>query len=376
MRILFTKQQPLTAPGGETSHLFALAPILQAKGHEIYLMPVTDTPTPVGIWPREFVRDIRPFGLHPLFDSFAISQAVAAFVKEIQIDAVLSCQYETAYLSTFTGAKNFISGVVADAPFGLLKQKAKSSPLRALAYHNFHFRQLRQADVIFCGSHFAKSELVGSIGISPEKIFVTHLSTDDVFQPPVYPRTGPLRNFIFFGSLEPIKGIFDAIAALGLVAQRGNTDWVFKIAGWGDTDAIMAAARAVEIEQYIQFLGRIERAELVSELAKADLAILPSHTDTFGLSIAEAQACGLPVISYRTGGIPEVVAHGESGILVDIFDKSALAEAIINLVNNPDTARRMGKRGSQLMREKFSWQATTERMLAIISEAKSLKGIE
>ena len=363
MRILFTKQQPLTAPGGETSHLFALAHNMRALGHDVFLMPVTDTPTPAEIWPREFVRDIPPFGMYHLFDSFSLSRAVATFAKEIPVDVVLSWQYETAYLSMFTNSRNFIHGVVAAAPFGLLKRMAKSNPARALAYHFFHFRQLRQANVIYCASHFAKSELVKDIGISSEKIVVTRLSVDDVFRPAPVPKTGPLRNFILSGSLEPIKGIFDAIAALELVSQRGYTDWTLKIAGWGDVDAIRAAAHASGIENHLQFLGRLERPTLADELVRADLAILPSHTETFGLSIAEAQACGLPVISYRVGGIPEIVLEGDSAILVDLFNHAGLAEAVIQLIESPESARRMGQRGAQFMRDNFSWRKTAELMM-------------
>jgi glycosyltransferase involved in cell wall biosynthesis len=373
MRILFTRQQSLEAPGGETSHLFAVAHEMQKMGLEVYLMPVTDSPSPAGLWPSDFVHDVSPFGLHHLFDSFSVSHAVAAFIKETPVDAVLSWQYETAYLSTFTQSRNFIHGVVAAAPFGLLKRNAEADLQRRIAYHFFHFRQLHQAQIIYCPSHFAKNELVQYIGIDPQKIVVTHLSADAVFQSTAEPKTGPLRNFIFSGSLEPIKGIFDALTALGLLSQLGHTDWVFKIAGWGDRATVIEAARQLGIATRLQFLGKLDRPALAAELARADLAILPSHTDNFGLSIAEAQACGLPVVSYRVGGIPEEVIAGETASLVDLFDTAALAEAILALIQNPETARRMGQRAAQFMHENFSWKNTTKLMVDSLYNLKLQK---
>ncbi len=373
MHILFTKQLPLDAPGGEASHLFALAHRMRAMGVEVFIMPVTDHPTPAGIWPSEYIREVKPFGFHHLFDSFSLSKAVADFVKEMPVDAVLSWQYETAYLSTFSHSHSFVHGVVAAAPFGLLKQMAISNPLRAVAYHFFQFRMLRAADVIFCPANFSKNELVKFIGIDPQKIVATHLGADEIFQPLAESKTGPIRNFIFAGSLEPIKGIFDAIEALAIVQQRGYNDWTLKIAGWGDINEVYKLAHQRGIDGHLRFMGKLDRATLATELANSDLAILPSHIENFGLSIAEAQACGLPVISYRVGGIPEEVDEGRTAILVDLYNYSKLADAIIEMINHPAATRTMGKKGQQFIREHFSWQNAANEMLATISEIKSNK---
>ena len=365
MRILFTRQQPLTAPGGETSHLFAIAREMQKMGNEVIMMPVTGSPTPASLWPPAFTCDISPFGLHHLFDSFSFARVIPTFAEKYSIDVVIGWQYETAWLPHLP---DVIHAVVAAAPFGLLKRNSRKNPARALAYHFFHFRQLRRADVIYCPSYFAKNELVQYIGIDPQRIIVTHLSADPIFQPAAIPNTGPLRKFIFSGSLEPIKGIFDAIAALGIVYRNGYTDWTLDIAGWGDEPAVFAAARDRGIAANIRFLGRLDRADLSKALSSADLAILPSHTDNFGLSIAEAESSGLPVVSYRVGGIPEEVIEGETAILVTPFDHAALSDAIITLIQNPQLARDMGLRGARHIREMFSWQKTAQKMLDDLSQ--------
>jgi glycosyltransferase involved in cell wall biosynthesis len=373
LRILFTKQFPLDAPGGETSHLFALAHQLRAMGVEVYMMPVTNHPTPPGIWPVEFIREVRPFGIHRFFDSIPISKAAANFVKETPVDAVLSWQYETAFLPNFSNSHEYIHGVVAAAPFGLLKRKTLSNPLRALIFNFFHFRMLRAAELIFCPSNFSKEELVEFIGIDPSRIVVTHLGADDVFQPLRTPKSGPIINFIFAGSFKPIKGIFDAIEALAIVHQRGYNDWSLKIAGWGDYEAILEIARKRGIDNHLLYLGSLDPPTLAVELANSDLAILPSHIENFGLSIAEAHACGLPVVSYKVGSIPEIVEDGQTAILVDLSAYAKLADAIIFMIDHPAAAREMGKKGQQFIREHFSWQKAASEMLSTISAIKTEK---
>jgi glycosyltransferase involved in cell wall biosynthesis len=373
MRILFTKQQSLESSGGESILLFALAHTMREMGHEIYLMPVTERSTPPDLYPLEFVRDVPRFGLHHTFDSFSLSRAVADFVKQKPVDAVLSWQYETAYLQEFAPRRNFIHGMVAVAPFGLLKHKAQASFSRRIAYRFFHFRLLHKADVIFCPSQFAKDDLVKYIGIDSKKIMVAHLAADEIFQPSIEPRMGPLRTFIFTGSLEPLKGVFDVIEALAIIHQRGYRDWTLKISGWGDVSAVRQLAIQRGIASQIEFVGVLDRPVLSVELARADLAILPSHTETFGLSIAEAQACGLPVVSYRTGGISEVVQEGVTALLADLFNYTQLADAIIRLVNDPESARAMGGRGAHFIRENFSWKKTAVIILNNLEQIKKAK---
>ncbi len=364
MKILITKQRPLSFPSGETTHLFGIAREMRKLGAEIFMMPVSKEPTSPALWPSEYVHDVRPFGLHRLFDGFPLSRAAANFIGMTPVDVVLSWEYETAYLRAFSRARNYILGVIAGAPFGLLKRKTQKDPVRALAYHLFQFRQLRQADVIFAPSHDAQNELAQAFGISLQKIVVTPLSADSVFKPAAAPKTGPVRAIIFSGFLEPIKGIFDAIDALGQVARQGAGDWTLEIAGWGDIEAVRAAARTAGIENRVQFLGKLDRPALAEALSNADLALLPSHIETFGLSIVEAQACGLPVVSYATASIPEVVVANETALLVPPFDRSALAAAVLQLLKDPERARNMGQRAAEHVRLKFSWERTAQLMLS------------
>ena len=126
MRILFTKQLPLDTPGGETTHLLALARCFQDLGADVYIMAVTAHKTPVGIWPADKTIEVQPFGFHYFFDCLPLSKAAAKFAQEHSVDLVLGWQYETALLPEFARNRDFTFGIIAAAPFGTIKRKAHS----------------------------------------------------------------------------------------------------------------------------------------------------------------------------------------------------------------------------------------------------------
>ena len=87
----------------------------------------------------------------------------------------------------------------------------------------------------------------------------------------------------------------------------------------------------------------------------------------------EANAFGKPVVATAVGGVPEAVARGESGLLVEPGDDKGLADAIVSLLNNPEGARRMGEYGRCRAELEFNWSDSAEQLLAIVHEAIELR---
>ena len=82
-------------------------------------------------------------------------------------------------------------------------------------------------------------------------------------------------------------------------------------------------------------------------MAASDVFVLPTREEGFGLVLAEAQACGIPVVSTRVGPIPQVVSDGVTGILVPVGDVSALTDAVVSLLKDPDRRQTMGAQGRE-----------------------------
>jgi len=120
-------------------------------------------------------------------------------------------------------------------------------------------------------------------------------------------------------------------------------------------------ARESRVEDIVFFLGF--REDVPQILSSLDVFVLSSYLEGMGSSILDAMACRLPVVATKVGGIPEVVLHGETGILVPPRNPQAIARAILKLYNNRNLASRLGQRGYQVVHQKYSSEAMAERIV-------------
>ena len=117
----------------------------------------------------------------------------------------------------------------------------------------------------------------------------------------------------------------------------------------------------------IVFHGAIPHAETIALYRRASVMVLPSvWNEPSPLPTYEAAACGLPIVSTRSGGIPEIVEHERTGILVTRGDAEALAQAIGQMIDDPAFARAMGEAGRQRMLERFTWEASSQRLADLL----------
>ena len=369
--IVITHQHSLGSPGGGTQSCLQIADHLQQLGIEVILIPVLRGPianqkTSVQVIPVPQNR------VHYLLNGLAVTKTVQAVLASRQVDAVISWDYESAFLPKLLRSKGVVFGMIAASPSyeTWVKRKTALRPVKSMTDQWFRWRSLRRADVVFVSSLFTQKELIALFKLEPERIVTTHRGIDSRFSQVQRLFSGKVTNLIFYGSLAPLKGIFDVIEALGRVAAQGQRNWVLKVAGWDNEKAVQQALRDHKIDQQVVLLGRLDTQTLIGELEWADLAILPSHAESFGRAIAEAQASGLPVISYDVGSVPEIVQKGVTGWLAPLGHVDLLAEAIIAAMQDPETAFQMGLAGRKRVTQLFSWQQTALAILHGIEEAK------
>jgi len=132
-------------------------------------------------------------------------------------------------------------------------------------------------------------------------------------------------------------------------------------------------ARENQVQDMIYFLGY--REDVPQILASLDLFILSSKLEGMGSSILDAMGSRLPVVATAVGGIPEVVTHEETGLLVSPQNPEALAEAILRLYNDREWASRLGQKGYEEAHQKFSAKKMAERTLHLYEEMARNKGI-
>lgn len=122
--------------------------------------------------------------------------------------------------------------------------------------------------------------------------------------------------------------------------------------------------RSLGLEGRVMFSGLLPRSELAERFRKADVFVFPSlWNELFGMPIAEAMSSGIPVVATRVAGVPEVVDDGETGLLVDRGNASALAEGILRLLQDEGLRQSMGQAGRKKVLEQLSWDKIAEDLL-------------
>lgn len=170
------------------------------------------------------------------------------------------------------------------------------------------------------------------------------------------------------GRLVPRKGHLTVLRALRQVREHFH-NVAYVIVGEGEhRGKIEQAIRDDMLDDHVILAGQAADNELCGYYTMADIMVMPSYdiigqpTEGFGLTFLEANCCGTPVIGSRTGGIPDAIEEGRSGLLVPPKQPAALAAAIERLLGNPAEAREMGRYGQERARREFSWELVARRV--------------
>lgn len=175
---------------------------------------------------------------------------------------------------------------------------------------------------------------------------------------------------VFLGLVGRRKGTDVLLEALARLQQRGVA-FRATIGGDGDVDQARDHAGRLGLTSSVAFAGWIGEAEVDGLLRQADIYVLPSRGENQPVSILEAMARGLPVVSTRIGAIPDQVVDGETGELVPPGEVEPLAEALERLLGDRDLRERMGRAGFARFEALFSIEASADRFAALYSAERA-----
>jgi D-inositol-3-phosphate glycosyltransferase len=180
---------------------------------------------------------------------------------------------------------------------------------------------------------------------------------------------------LFVGRIEPLKGVETLLRATAILQERAadlmDGTRVAIIGGDPDTPdeemaRLQALWRELGLHTTVQFLGARDQAQLPDYYAAADMVVMPSHYESFGMVALEAMAMGTPVIASRVGGLAHLVQDGVTGYLIPPQTPQALAERMHKLLTNEPLRRRLGAQAREHA-QTFSWSRIAERMLQVYS---------
>lgn len=176
---------------------------------------------------------------------------------------------------------------------------------------------------------------------------------------------------VFVGRISPSKGAEDMVEIARHLATE-NRDVKFLLIGPGDENYVSSLKRRIRdlgMKENFEFTGPVENKNLPDYYSAADLSILPSHFETFGLVNLESQACGTPVIAYDIGGIPSTIINNKTGFLVRYGDYHGFADKINLVLSDESLRKKMGKAGMNHIRSKFRWDENIIKLEGVLKEA-------
>jgi L-malate glycosyltransferase len=209
-----------------------------------------------------------------------------------------------------------------------------------------------QSDGVTAVSESLREDTCDSLGISREIQVIPNFLDITRFRPLSRPRADRARKrLVHVSNFRPVKRIGALIEVFRRVRQQIPATLVL-VGGGPEMPGARAQIAAAGLEQDVEYAGEVH--DVVGLFATADLFLLPSATESFGLAALEAMACEVPVIASRVGGLPEVIDDGISGFLHEPEDFDGMVASAVRLLTDDELHRRVAQAGRAVAVERYS----------------------
>ena len=232
----------------------------------------------------------------------------------------------------------------------------------------YHFLSLKRADSIVAISYATRDDVVKLFGISSDCINVIYLGYKHICAVPeiAVPRTPSEKFFFFAGIIKERKNVFNIVKAFHLFSQRVRG---FKLAIAGSPagsyfEKIKKYIAENHLDNSVVFLGHLNDGQLSYVYKKAYAFLFPTLIEGFGMPVAEAMDCGVPVITSNQSSLKEVGGGGAS-LLVDPYDPADIADKMVRLAEDEVVRKQLMEKGD-LQSKKFSWEKSAKELLTVL----------
>jgi len=325
-------------------------------------------------------QDLDKYSLYAEVPGFANRIRQFAIVEDVTYDLIFSHYWLSGEVACLLRPRLATGWAHIAHTLGLVKNQTLAAGARPEPELRIRVEKeiAAQADLLIASTADERADLVTLYGADPDHVAVVPPGVDlSMFQPIDRDEArrkigyGGGRLLLFVGRLERLKGVEVAIRALALLRDRAHDDVRLLILGEdsregdeSEKDRLKDLAAAAGVRDRVDFLGSVAHHELPFFYSAADVCVMPSYSESFGLVALEAQACGRPVVGSGVSGLRSVVRDEVSGYLLDSHDPAMYAERMGRLLDNPELAQQMGRRG-RLLSQRFSWTRTADRLQAL-----------
>jgi L-malate glycosyltransferase len=350
--------------GGSGAVATELGIALAERGHEIHFITYRQPFRLPAFLPRVFFHEVD-VGRYPLFEFPPYDLALAVRMHEVVRThglELLHCHYAIPHATSAWIAREMLRETSEDVhlittlhgtDITIVGQDPSFYPITKFS--------IEKSDRITAVSEYLRDETIRAFGCAGCEVEVIHNFIDpNVYNREKYPASlkdqlGKSRPVLMHVSnFREVKRVRDVIRVFAEVNKERPSVLVM-IGDGPDRPAAEEEARSLGVESSVSFLGKLE--QIAPLLAAADLFILTSQTESFGLSALEALASGVPVIGTMAGGLPEVIRDGETGVLCGVGDVAGMAAAALTILQDPQRWASMSELAILDSRQRFSLDA-------------------
>jgi N-acetyl-alpha-D-glucosaminyl L-malate synthase BshA len=343
--------------GGSGVIATELGKALAARGHQIhfisYAMPMRLDGFVNNIFYHEVEMSSYPLFEFPLYTPALASKMVevAKFEKLDLIHAHYAIPHATsAYLAkqVLNDEKLRIITTLHGTDITLVGLEPSFLPVMKFS--------IERSDGVTAVSRFLKEKTMTNYNITKEIEVIPNFVDTHLFKrindPPVKKSIAPNgeKILIHTSNFRAVKRVTDVIRVFHAVLSKIPSKLIL-VGDGPDRSNCENLCRELHLNDEVKFLGK--QAELVELLSASDIFLIPSQSESFGLSALEAMACEVPVISSSVGGLPELVVHGETGYIAEIGDIDRMAKYAIELLSNDVRREMFAKAGRKRAMENF-----------------------
>lgn len=374
--------------GGSGAMATELGIALASRGHEVHFITYAQPFRLPAFLPRVFFHEVD-VGRYPLFEYPPYDLALAVRMHEVVRSAkldVLHCHYAIPHATSAWIAREMLRESGDDVALVTTLHGTDITIVgQDPSYWAITKFSIEKSDRISAVSEHLQRETVTAFGCTGCAVEVVHNFID----PKVYDRSrypgalgglsaSPGKVLMHVSNFRPVKRTLDVVRVFAKVADVVPSTLVM-VGDGPDRGMAQEEARLLGVADRVQFLGRIDNVAPL--LAGADLFLLPSENESFGLSALEALACGVPVVASNAGGIPEVIREGVTGALRAVGDVQGMADAAIGILGDADRWARMSAAAAADSRARFSeahiigqYEAMYEDALRVAASRRRARG--
>jgi N-acetyl-alpha-D-glucosaminyl L-malate synthase BshA len=185
----------------------------------------------------------------------------------------------------------------------------------------------------------------------PNEIRVIHNFVNVDIYKPAAERSANEMRLMHISNFRPVKRVVDCIRILAEVVKQTPAH-LYMVGDGPDRPVAHRLAKELQVERHVTFMGKQDHVERI--FPQMHVLLMPSEMESFGLAALEGMACGVPPVTTRVGGVPELVTHGVDGFLEAVGDIPAQAARVVELITNQDIYRNMAEAARRTAVERFA----------------------